>query len=207
MCHLSQSASWLSMHGVRDPHFSQLKYHSVLPKSLRHLIYSTLRANVCCFFFLLSSSFQGVAGSLLLDHQLCFMKPQKSPFGPLKRQLCHVEANRFLGTLFWCFIWSWRWVVGGGKTKEDQEDGSKERKKIICRNKWYLLINFELFKLLNPTVHVIESTQPLLALYVWHHIIQRRKREAHSSNSPQSHTTSQEQKFYTSILFVPTTFH
>lgn len=52
-------------------------------------------------------------------------------------------------------------MVVGGKTKEDQKDGGKEKKKVICRNKWYLLNNFELFKLLIPTVHVIESTQSL----------------------------------------------
>ena len=57
-------------------------------------------------------------------------------------------------------------MVGGGKTKEDQEDCGKERKKIICRNKWYLLNNFKLCKLLIPTVHFTESTHSILLILV-----------------------------------------
>ena len=76
---------------------------TLIPHSLNTILFFLHHLDICYtvlleqmfagFFFRLSSSFQSVAGSLLLEHQLCFMKPQKSPFGPLKRQLCHVEAT------------------------------------------------------------------------------------------------------------------
>ena len=75
-------------------------------------------------------------------------------------------------------------MVGGGKTKEDQEDGGKERKKIICRNKWFLLNNFELFKLLIPTVHVIESTQPLSTVCLTPHNMKKKKGGSFKKQSP-----------------------
>lgn len=161
MCHLSLAACQPSMHGVRDPHSSQLKYHSVLLKSLRHPVYSALRTNFCCFFFLLDSSLQSVVGSLLLQHKLCFMKPQKSTFGPLKSQLCHAEGNAFLVTLFYCLYWAegrWLWA---GKTKGYQE-GSGRRKKIICRNEWCLLNNFEIIQVVYPhcAFHLIYPATP-----------------------------------------------
>ena len=47
----------LSVHGVRDPHSSQLIYSSIPPNSIRHPVHDPLRTNFCCFvsFWILPS--------------------------------------------------------------------------------------------------------------------------------------------------------